>query len=134
MVQVKYKGLNTLFIGGYAIKAGYNEISDKDFYDFMRTKTFSYRVLNKILEVPPGFPLEKPPAFKKPESPSDSSPAKVDDAEDKDSEPTDRLSVKATLKLIDKSEDGEYLQSLIDKDTRPKVIEEAKKKLKSLNE
>lgn len=132
MVQVKYKGLNTLYVGGYAIKAGLNEIKDSDFYEFMKMKTFAFRVRNRTLEVPPGFPLEKPPAFKKPESTSDSSPEKVDEAEEKDDGQADRLSVKATLKLIEKSEDGEYLQSLIDKDTRPKVVEEAKKKLKSL--
>lgn len=132
MVKVRYKGQNILFVGGYKIKAGWNEIKDEDFYRLMQTKLFKFRVEQKILEVEPGFPLEKPKAFKKPDPTDAPSDENADDAEEKEEDHADRLSVKATLKLIDKSEDGDYLQSLIDKDTRPKVIEEAKKKLKSL--
>lgn len=132
MVQVRYKGQNVLFVGGYKIKAGWNEIKDEDFYKLMQTKLFKYRVEQKILEVEPGFPLEKPKAFKKPDPSPAESDENADDADEKEEGANDRLSVKATLKLIEKSEDGQYLQSLIDKDTRPKVVEEAKKKLKAL--
>lgn len=132
MVQLRYKGQNTLFVGGYALKAGFNEMKDEDFYKLMKnSKTFKLRVDQKILEVPAGFPLEKP-VKEKPVSPSQPSDSQADDAEEKDEEQGDRLSVKATLKLIEKSDDADYLQGLIDKDTRPKVIEEAKKKLKAL--
>lgn len=132
MVQLRYKGQNTLFVGGYALKAGLNEMKDEDFYKLMRTsKTFKFRVDSKILEVPAGFPLEKP-VKEKPVSPSEPSDSQTDDADDKDDEHVDRLSVKATLKLIDKSDDEAYLQDLIDNDGRSKVVEEAKKKLKAL--
>jgi hypothetical protein len=127
MVQVKYKGLNTLFVGGYAFKAGLTEVKDEDFWNLMKTKLFKYRVEQKILEVPADFPLEKPK--KKPESKDESSDVQADDSPESVDEKGDRLSVKATLKLIEKSEDADYLQSLIDKDGREKVIEEAKKKL-----
>lgn len=128
MVQVKYKGLNTLFVGGYALKAGFNEIKDEDFWNLMKTKLFKYRVEQKILEVPAGFPLEKPKK-QSPDAKAESSEPVSDDSPEVPEDQGDRLSVKATLKLIEKSEDADYLQSLIDKDTRPKVVEEAKKKL-----
>ncbi len=130
MVQLKYKGLSTLYVGGYAIKAGLTEMKDEDFYKLMQTKTFRFRVEQKILEVPPGFPLEKPSVFKEPVAPSESSASKPDESEDDDQ--ADRQSVKATLKLIEKSNDPAYLQGLIDKDSRPKIVEEAKKKLQTL--
>ena len=136
MVQVRYKGQNFIYINGYKIKAGVNEIKDDDFYEMMRTKTFKFRVEQKILEVEPGFPLEKPTDIKK--SADSPAPSKheheheVEDAEEKEEDHGGRLSVKATLKLIDKSDDEEYLQNLIDNDGRHKVVEDAKKKLKSL--
>lgn len=136
MVQVRYKGQNFIYINGYKIKAGVNEIKDEDFYNMMRTKTFKFRVEQKILEVEPGFPLEKPADIKH----SDVSPTHSkhehdhdhDDVEEKEEGHGDRLSIKATLKLIDKSDDEEYLQNLIDNDGRHRVVEDAKKKLKSL--
>lgn len=134
MVQLKYKGLNTLYVGGYTIKAGFNDMKDEDFYKLMQTKTFKFRVEQGILEVPQGFPLEKPSVYKKPAAPSESSGQKPDDPEEKDDEQADRPSVKATLKLIEKSDDPEYLQGLIDKDSRSKVVEEAKKKLQTLKQ
>lgn len=119
MVQVRYKGQNVLYIGGYALKAGLNEIQDEDFYRFMKSKTFKYRVESKILEVPADFPLEKPV--------KSSSQAEVE-------KPEEKLSVKEVLLMIEKSDDADYLQGLIDNDSRVKVVEEAKKKLKTLKQ
>lgn len=132
MVQLKYKGQNTLYVGGYALKAGYNEMKDEDFYRLMKSKTFKVRVETKVLEVPAGFPIEKPVKNKPAPTPV-SSEKKAEEAEEKvEEEQAEHISVKATLKLIEKSDDADYLQSLIDKDTRPKVVEEAKKKLNAL--
>ena len=90
MVQVRYKGQSFLYINGYKIKAGVNEIKDDDFYNMMRSKTFRFRVEQKILEVEPGFPLEKPNDIKKPvESPTPSKHEhehEVEDAEEKEEE------------------------------------------------
>lgn len=130
MVQVKYKGQNLLFVGSYKIKAGWNEIKDEDFYRLMATKLFKYRVDQKILEVEPGFPLEKPPALKP--TPSPASTDKPVESEEKEDGHDEKLSIKGTLKLIDKSDDADYLQDLIDNDGRGKVVEEARKKLKSI--
>lgn len=132
--MVRYTGNNILFIDGYKIKAGMNEIKDEDFYKLMKSKTFKYRVEKKIIEVPASFPLEKPATPKKPEAPKDSSSDNVDesDKDEGDADSGNFLSVKALLKLIDKSEDKEYLQGLIEKETRAKVVEAAQKKLDSL--
>lgn len=127
MVQVKYKGLNTLYVGGYAFKAGFTEVKDEDFWNLMKTKLFKYRVEQKILEVPADFPREKPK--KKPESKEESSEVQADDSSESGDDQGVRLSVKDTLKLIEKSEDADYLQSLIDKDGRERVVEMAKRKL-----
>lgn len=60
MVQVKYKGQNSLRVGNYKIVNGFNEIKDDDFYHMMESKTFKFRVQTNILEVPANFPLVKP--------------------------------------------------------------------------
>jgi hypothetical protein len=132
MVQLKYKGLSTLYVGGYALKAGFNEMKDVDFYKLMQTKTFRFRVEQKILEVPLGFALHKPTAIKNPVVTTEATPEKVVDHIEKDEENANATSVKPTLKLIEKSTDREYLQNLIYKDQRPRVVDEAKKRLKSL--
>lgn len=130
MVMLKYKGLNTLFVGGYALKAGYTEMKDEDFYKLMQTKTFKFRVMQKILEVPAGFSLEKPVKE------LDSSKELLEKAKDLDlsEEKEEQLSQKATLKLISQSKDADYLQLLIENDPRSKVVEEAIKKLHTLTE
>lgn len=128
MVQVIYKGSAMMQVNGYKIVKGYNEIKDDDFYNMMKMESFRSRIYKKILEVPKDFPLDKP-APKKADSP-DSSAQKADESED--DEKTNSLSVKATLKLIEKSEDKDFLQSLIDTDGRSKVVEQAKKKLENL--
>ena len=120
MVKVRYKGLNILYVGSYALKAGYNDMKDEDFYKLMQTKLFRHRVEQKILEVPIDFPLEKNTQKEHKNVPSE------------DEEIEGKLSVKSILKLIEKAKDISFLKRIIEQDGRSRVIEEAKKKLELL--
>ena len=132
MVQVNYKGINIYFVGSYKIVAGLNEIKDEDFYKFMQTITFKFRVEQKIIEVPQGFPLQKP-AIEKPSPISETSARVAGESEDEEKEEhKDRLSLKATFRIIEKAESEEVILKLLEIDNRPKVVEEAKKRLKAL--
>lgn len=132
MVLLKYKGFSTFFIGHYALKPGFNEVKNEDFYKMMEIKAFRYRVEKKLLEVPEDFPINKLAAIKKSVASKGSIAEKAVVPRKTEEKELDVLSAKATLKLIDKSIDREYLQTLIYKDERPKIVEEAKKRLKSL--
>lgn len=79
MVQIRYKGQNYLIVGKYRFNNGYTEVKDEDFYEMMKSPTFAYRVNQRILEVPKGFPIEKPEAesVKKSKEIKDSSDSKA---------------------------------------------------------
>lgn len=136
MVNLIYRGQNYVLIGKYKIVNGNNEIPDDDFYKLMKSPLFASRVNKKIFQVPKDFPLEKPEIEKKKEPRKEKEPEVEDDHEDDHEENNsfDRLSAKQTLKLIQKSEDIDYLKELIDSDDRTKVKEAAQKKIDSLQE
>lgn len=141
MVQIKYKGLKTIYVGGYAFRAGFTNVKDEDFWNLMRTKLFKFRVEKKIFEVPKGFPLEKP-SPQNLEKKIESSEVKPDDSISsfsKESEiftcgTKEKMSVKDTVNLIDNSFDEIYIKSILEKDSRKRVVEEAKRKLATLKE
>ena len=130
MVAVKYNGTNFVMVGDYKIVKGINEIKDEDFYRLMKIKSFAARVNQRIFEVPYGFPLTKPVQPKK-ESASLETPDSGDQADDAQSE--GRLSVKASLKAINASEDLDFLKKIVDTDDREKVTEAAQARIDSLN-
>ena len=125
-MKIKYKGKNFLYVGGYKIKSGWNEMLDDDFYLLMKTKLFKFRVDQNILEVQAGFPKD----FLKTEKAADMFYEDVLSENLQDEK--NILSVKAVLKTIAKSESVEFLQNILDTDTRSKIQEEAKNKLNSL--
>lgn len=125
-MKIKYKGKNFLYVGGYKIKSGWNELSDDDFYLLMKTKLFKFRVDQNILEVEPGFPIDA----LKTEKVADMFYEDVLSENLQDEK--NILSVKAVLKTIAKSESLEFLQNILDTDTRSKIQEEAKNKINSL--
>lgn len=138
MVLVKYKGQNYLLFGRFKIVNGFNEIPDEEFYKLMKQPTFAHRISSGALSVPNGFPLEEPKrADKKPAVKDESKGEHEDekDAEDHEEEEestNDRLSIKKTLKAIQKSEDADYLKDLLDTDDRQKVKDAAQKRLDDL--
>lgn len=125
MVQLRYKGQNTLFIGGYKIVAGLNDIKDEDFYRLMASKTFRLRVESRILEVPKGFAVHRSSKVTLPED-------KADEIESSAGE--DRQSVRSVLKTIESSEDEEFLKKIAETDGRNKIMENAKKRLQAITE
>lgn len=138
MVNLIYRGQNYVLIGKYKIVNGNNEIQDDDFYKLMKSPIFALRVNQKIFEVPKDFPLERPVVETKKETKKESE-NKEDQNEDHDEDhdennSPDRLSAKQTLKLIQKSDDANFLKELIDSDDRSKIKEAAQKKLDSLEE
>lgn len=131
MVQVKYKGQNYIMFGTRKIVNGQNDIPDEEFYKLMNHPSFASRISSKVFEVPSGFSLVNPNITKKvakdktSEDHNDSH-----DLEDDEEEKTgDRLSIKQTLKIIQKSDDFEYLKGLLDSDDRQKVKDAAQKRL-----
>jgi hypothetical protein len=135
MVQVKYKGSNYLLFGKNRIVNGINEIPDEEFYKLMKHPSFSSRITKGELGVPKDFPLEKPKALAKEDSKQENKSSENEEVKGHDEEDhheNDRLSVKQTLKLVQKSDDVEYLQNLIDSDSREKVKEAAQKRLEDL--
>lgn len=130
MVAVKYNGTNFVLVGDYKIVKGTNEIKDDDFYRLMKIKSFAARVNQRIFEVPYGFPLTKPVQPKKEADPVET-PDSGDQTDDSHSE--GRLSVKASLKAINASEDLDFLKKIVDTDDREKVTEAAQARIDSLN-
>lgn len=125
-MKIKYKGKNFLYVGGYKIKSGWNEMLDDDFYLLMKTKLFKFRVDQNILEVEAGFPMDA----LKTEKAADMFYEDVLSENLQDEK--NILSVKAVLKTIAKSESLEFLQNILDTDTRSKIQEEAKNKINSI--
>lgn len=136
MVNVIYRGQNYLLFGRTRIVNGNNEIPEEEFYKLMKYPTFALRISNRQLQVPEDFPLEPPKSPKKDnkvESKQKSEEQEeTEDHEGDDEHSQDRLSVKQTLKNIQKSDDAEYLKGLIESDDRQKVKDAAQKRLDAL--
>ncbi len=155
MATVNYKGKSTLFINGYKIVPGANDIPDDDFNTMMQSKTFKARVQQNILEVKGGLPAEKkepaktfPPVkpmssgnkgvLKQPASEQRQAPVPQERhseepvKQERHSEHELSSSLRDTLSEIELSEDKVFLKELIDSDERQKVVDAAKKRLKTL--
>jgi len=136
MVNVIYRGQNYLMFGRIKIVNGNNEIAEDEFYKLMKYPTFAFRISNGTLQVPKDFPLEQPKPLKKADkSVSKDKSENIEDAEDNEGDEEqyqDRLSIKQSLKSIQKSEDIDYLKDLIETDDRQKVKDAAQKRLDTL--
>jgi hypothetical protein len=121
MVAIRYKGQNYLVFGKFRIANGYTEIPDADFYKLMKFPTFAYRVNQRILEVPAGFPIDKPADEKK------------DKSVEEDADSSDKLTAKQLIQDIGKSNDLDFLNNLIKNDARKTVKDEAQARIDSLN-
>ena len=128
MVAVKYNGSNFVMVGGYKISKGTTEIKDEDFYRLMKIKSFAARVTQRIFELPYGFPLVAPEKPKKEVEETD-----AHDESESDTPVEGRLSVKASLKAINASEDLEFLNKIVDSDDRKNVTQAATDRIKYLN-
>ncbi len=125
MVMVSYKGPNPLLINGYKFAPGKSiEVKDEDFWKMMLSKTFAFRVKEKMIQVPKDFPLEKPKPVK--------SETEVAKEKEEEAKSPDLPSLKGILRAIEESEDVEFLNGLADSDPRDKVKEAVAKKLEKL--
>lgn len=130
MVAVKYKGQNYLLFGSTKIVNGFNDIADQEFYKLMKYPTFSNRISSGILSVPNGFPLEDPKLAEKNKQVKENPKEETEKEEETES---GLLSVKQTLKNIQKSDDLDFLKGVLKTDEREKVKEAATKRLDALD-
>lgn len=119
MVKLNYSGKNNVFFGKTRIMPGENEINDDLFDTLMKHPGFKSRIQKSVFKVPKDFLLNQ-------------DDKDVDQEEQEEEQTSERLSVKQTLKNIQKSKDLEYLRNLLETDDREKVKEAAKEKLESL--
>ena len=127
MVMVKYKGSNLYVIGGYHKIPAYRlqpqkslEIKDEDFWNFMTSKTFAYRVQENIICVPRDFPLSKPKQIAK-------------ESKNIDNQTESLTSLKSVLRSIEETNDIDFLLKLSESDTREKVKDAIDKKIAFLD-
>ena len=132
MVLVKYKGTNPLYMQGYNIQKGDNEIKDDDFYLMMKNEVFSARVKNHLLEVPEGFPLEKENFHPNNKDDKILDNNKVE--QDENSHHDELQPLKQVLKEIHHLKDIDYLKNLRELDLRDKVQDAIMKRLIALGE
>ena len=145
MATVNYRGKSVFFINGYKIIPGNNEIPDEDFNTMMKSKTFKSRVDQNILEVKGGLPQEKkaPDMSMTQVKPIQSAHADIVKQSvreqrqesvkpEKHSEYEGVSGLRETLAEIEQTENTAFLKDLIDNDERQKVVDAAKKRLKTL--
>ena len=135
MVMVKYNGTALYKIGGYQKIEKYAflpgktvEILDEDFYRLMVSKPFAYRVNNNILVVPRDFPIVRPLQLKEVQEKAEH------EKEEETSLSQNVASLKSTLRLIQETKDEEFLNQVLESDSRDRVKEAVKKRLFELEQ
>jgi len=131
MVQVKYKGQNFLVFGKTKIVNGFNEILDDQFYELMIYKTFSSRVVSGVLGVPQDFSIYK--KEKKVNQKSNIENVSEDKKILDSISALDELSFRDAIEFINLTDNIEYLKSIIENETRKKVLLAAENRLNDLN-
>jgi len=118
MVLLTYKGQNFIYFGTIKIVPGINDISDDEFHKLMKFPTFKSRVESKKFSVPNSFNIE---AYQKAQVQNNIN--ETYNNEEEEDKKSDKMSVKQTIKNIQKIDDLDYLNSLLESDDREKVQE-----------
>lgn len=123
MVSIKYFGTGLYTVGGYnnipsyTFKKGVStDVLEDHFYEFMKNKSFAYRVDENLLQVPREIPLIRSNLI-----------------EHQEDESTKNLSsLKGILKAIEETFDYDFLNSVLESDPRDKVKKAIELRLKNL--